>query len=116
MAKKEPQQRWEISLPCSLEWDDRTTTGHVVNLSLRSALITLVDVVPPEGSPLILILQTDQGEVRFEGKMGPRIVHAGWEARDQIGIGLLGIEFQEPQQAVQEKLGRLIPALSGNGD
>ena len=116
MAEKDQYQRWEVSLPCSIEWDDRTISGTVVKLSLQSALITLVDVVPPEEAPLILILQTDQGEVRFEGKMGPKVVHAGWEPRDQVGIGLLGIEFQEPHQAVKAKLSRVIPALSGNDD
>ncbi|MEE2840466.1 MAG: hypothetical protein VYC91_08025 [Acidobacteriota bacterium] len=76
----------------------------------------LVDFVPPREAPLTLILQTDQGEVRFQGKMGPRVVHAGWEPRDQVEIGLLGIEFQEPQQAVEEKPGRLLPPRSGNDD
>ena len=56
MAERDQHQRWEVSLPCSLEWDDRTTTGTVVNLSLQSALITLVDVVPPHETPLTLIL------------------------------------------------------------
>ena len=65
---------------------------------------------------MTLILQTDQGEVRFQGKLGPRVVHAGWEPRDQVEIGLLGIEFQEPQQAVEEKPGRLLPPRSGNDD
>ena len=116
MAERDQHQRWEVSLPCSLEWDDWTTTGTVVNLSLQSALITLVDVVPAPEAPLTLILQTDQGEVRFQGKMGPRVVHAGWEPRDQVEIGLLGIEFQEPQQAVEEKPGRLLPPRSGNDD
>ena len=62
MAEKDQYQRWEVSLPCSIEWDDRTLSGTVIKLTLRSALITLVDVVPPEGAPLILTLQADQGE------------------------------------------------------
>ena len=113
---KEKDQRWEISIPCSIEWDKRTITGTAVNVSLESALITIVDVVPPEGALLILILQTDQGEVRFEGKMGPKVIHAGWEPKDQVGIGFLGVEFQEPRQDVNKKLSRLVPALSGNDD
>jgi hypothetical protein len=113
---EEKDQRWEISIPCSIQWDDRTMTGTVVNISLESALITIVDVVPPEGALLILILQTDQGEVRFEGKLGHKVVHAGWQPKDQLGIGLLGVEFQDPRPEVKKKLSRLIPALSGNDD
>ena len=116
MAEKDQYQRWEVSLPCSIEWDDRTLSGTVVKLTLRSALITLVDVVPPEGAPLILTLQADQGEVRFEGKMGPKVVHAGWEPRNQVGLGFLGVEFEEPYEVVKEKLHRFIPAPSENDD
>jgi hypothetical protein len=113
---EEKDQRWEVSIPCSIEWGDRTTTGTVVNISLESALITIENVVPPEGTVLILILQVDPEEVRFKGKMGPKVVHAGWEPKNQVGIGLLGVQFQEPRQDIMKKLSLLIPSLSENDD
>ena len=109
MTEKDKDQRWEVSIPCSLAWEDRSTTGTVVNLSLHTALVTIVDIVPPEGTSSTLTLETDQGEVHLQGRMGPKVVHAGWEPRDQMGIGLLGINFEESPEEIRQKLGPLIP-------
>lgn len=109
MTEKDQDQRWEVSIECSITWEDRATTGTVVTLSLQSALVTIVDIVPPEGSPCTLTLETDQGEVPLQGRMGPKVVHAGWEPKDQVGIGLLGIDFEGSPDEIREALGPLIP-------
>ena len=91
-------------------------TGTITSLSFSGALIIKVDVVPPEGTLLVLTFQTEKGQVRLKGKLMSTVVHSGWAIRKELGVGLFGIEFQEPIQKIKEKLTPVLQPLSDKDD
>ena len=117
MAKESPKgledrdrrrfHRWEVSIPCTVEWEDTIIRGQIANLSYGGALITQVNAVPSEGARVLLTFQTRVGGVRLKNKLVARVVYVILEAMEKssIGsIGLFGVEFEEPPEQVKGKL------------
>ncbi len=98
-------RRWETCLPCTVEWGDTTVRGRLANLSLGGALITRMNPVPPEGTPVFLTFQPDGGEFRLKGKLVSRVVHVSLEAMEDLNFGSFGVEFEEPPEEVKVQLG-----------
>ncbi len=114
MAKESPKgledwdrrrfHRWEVSIPCTVEWEDTIIRGQIANLSYGGALITQVDVIPPEGARVLLTFQARVGGVRLKSKLVARVVYVNLEAMEELIIGSFGVEFEEPPGQVKAKL------------
>ncbi len=98
--------RWEVSIPCNVEWEDTIIRGQIANLSYGGALITQVNAVPSEGARVLLTFQARVGGVRLKNKLVARVVYVILEAKEVIigSIGSFGVEFEEPPEQVKTKL------------
>jgi len=98
-------RRWETCLPCTVEWEDTTVIGRLANLSLGGALVSRMNPVPPEGTPVSLTFQPNGEEFRLKGKLVSRVVHVSLEAMEDLHFGSFGVEFEEPPEQVKVTLG-----------
>ncbi len=99
--------RWDVSIPCTVEWEDTITRGQIANLSYGGASITQVNDVPSEGARVILTFQTRVGGVRLKNKRVARVVYVFLEAMEELIIGSIGsfrLKFEEPTEQVMGKL------------
>ena len=53
--------RWDVSIPCNVEWEDTIIRGQIANLSEGGASITQVNAVPSEGARVLLTFHTRVG-------------------------------------------------------
>ncbi len=94
--------RWEVSIPCNVEWEDTIIRGQIVNLSNGGALITQVNALPSEGARVLLTFQARVGGVRLVA----RVVHVMLEVMEELiigSIGSFGVEFEEPPEQMKGK-------------
>ncbi len=99
--------RWEVCIPCNVEWEDTIIRGQIANLSYGGALITQVDALPSEGARVLLTFQTRVGGGRLKNKLVARVVYVILEAMEELisgSIGSFGVEFEEPPEQMKGKL------------
>ncbi len=95
--------RWEVCIPCTVEWEGTIIRGQIANLSNGGALITQVNAVPSEGARVLLTFQARVEEVRLVA----RVVHVMLEAMEELisgSIGSFGVEFEEPPEQIKGNL------------
>ena len=96
--------RWEVSIPCTVGWEDWIIKGQIVNLSFGGALIAQASAVPPEGALIVVTFQAEKGKVVMEGKINARAVHTISGEVEEGKVGSFGVKFVEPTEAVRSKL------------
>lgn len=96
MAEKRKFHRWPCSLKCSCKSETIEFTGTIVGLSFDGACIAEPSAIPPEGSDLIVYVQTPEESV----SIGAHVVYQT-EGMDQIGL-----QFYGP---VEERSQKLLP-------
>ncbi len=103
--------RWEVSIPCTVEWGDMLIRGQIANLSYGGALITKVDAVPPVGALVVVRFQVEEEKMELEGRLTSRVVHTAQEIIEGGQVGSFGVEFQETEEEVRSKLSPVFRAL-----
>ena len=117
MAKESPKgledrdrrrfHRWDVSIPCNVEWEDTIIRGQIANLSYGGASITQVNAVPSEGARVLLTFHTRVGGVKLKNKRVARVIYVILEAMEELIIGSIGsfrVEFEEPTEQVMGQL------------
>ncbi len=105
-------ERWEVSIPCTVRWDDWVIEGQIANLSLGGAMIIRVNAVPPKGALVMIAFQVKTQEVMLKGKLTSRVIHTISEAIEDLNIGSFGVEFQDPPEKVKARLEPVFRAVS----
>jgi len=116
MKERRRFKRSAVSIPCTVYWHDHVIRGQIANLSLGGALIVRLSAIPPEGASIILTFQAEKGEIELKGKLTSRVVHTVSESIDRGEIGSIGVEFQEPPEAVRSQLNPVFLALGATED
>ncbi len=111
MEERRRFKRSAVSIPCTLYWHDHIIRGQIANLSLGGALIIRLSAIPPEDASVILTFQAEKGEVELKGKLTSRVIHTVTESIEQGEIGSIGVEFQDPIEAVRSQLNPVFRAL-----
>ena len=78
-------------------------TGNITNLSLSGAFISHASETLPEGSPVILALQSKQ-DIKSKVIIGSRIIHSSQEVGGEDQINSFGVKFEESLSEVSDKL------------
>ena len=111
MEDRRQFERWEVSIPCTVRWDDWVIEGQIANLSLGGAMITRVSAVPPKGALVVIAFQVRRQEVMLKGKLTSRVIHTILEVIEDLNIGSFGVVFQDPPEEVKSKLAPFFPAF-----
>jgi len=102
-------ERWETSIPCTVEWEGWSTTGRITNLSFGGALIKRVDATPPEGTRAIIRFEVKKEGLRLKGSLVAKIIRIFQEFKEEgEGMVWLGVQFEGPAEEIKAQL---IPAL-----
>jgi len=78
-------------------------TGNITNLSLSGAFISHASETLPEGSPVILALQSKQ-DIKLMVAIGSRIIHSSQEVGGDHQINSFDVKFEESLSEVSQKL------------
>ena len=114
MKERRQFKRWEVSIPCTLEWGGSSTKGQIANLSFSGALIKRVNAVPSKDTPVILGFQVKKEQVEVECKLSARIVHRSRQLQESGDIIWLGVQFEESIEEVRAKLNPVFHAFASN--
>ncbi|MDA2924156.1 PilZ domain-containing protein [Acidobacteria bacterium AH-259-L09] len=109
-------KRWEILIPCTVEWQGSSTTGQITNLSFGGALIKQANAAPPKGTPVIVTFQVKKEPVELEGRLAGRIVHTFRQFTERGDIICFGVQFEEPVEEVRSKLIPVFQTFVGEVD
>ena len=111
MEERRRFKRSAVSIPCTLYWHDHIIRGQIANLSLGGAFIIRLSAIPPEDASVILTFQAEKGEVELKSKLTSRVIHTVTESIEQGEIGSIGVECQDPIEAVRSQLNPVFRAL-----
>ena len=102
-------ERWETSIPCTVEWEGSSTKGRIANLSFGGALIKGVDATQPGGTGAIMGLEGMKEGLRERGRMVAKIIRTFQEFKEEgKGMVWLGVQFEGPAEEIKSQL---IPVL-----
>jgi hypothetical protein len=105
-------ERWKTSIPCTLEWEGSSTSGHITNLSFGGALIKQVDALPAQGTTVVISFEINAEEVQLNGTLAARILRTVQQLSEEgEGMAWLGLYFEEPEEEVRSKLTPVFQAL-----
>ena len=108
MSNKRKSERFPVEIPCVVEWDDRLIEGKINDLSVGGAFITQANIVPPNNSFVVVTLGGEDAKMNLKGTVGSRVAHGFWEIASEDQIGSFGVEFQDPDPAIQSELTKFI--------
>ena len=78
-------------------------TGNITKLSLSGVFISHASETLPEGSPVILALQSKQ-DIKSMVAIGSRVIRSSQEVRGDDQINSYGVKFEESLSEVSDKL------------
>ena len=98
-------ERWETSIPCTLEWKGSSTTGLITDLSFGAALIKQVDGLPAQGTSVAIRFEFNENEVQLNSKLAARILRTVHQLSEEgEGIVWIGVHFEESEEEIRSKL------------
>jgi hypothetical protein len=87
MKERRRFPRYEVSIPCVVEWHHYSVTGQIIDLSLGGALIDCPTTLPPPGA--LVMVEFRHHKVRI-GKAISRVV---WVPE----LGRVGVQFEDAE-------------------
>ncbi len=103
-------QRWKVSIPCLVQWNDTAAQGTIINLSYSGAFIYRVTPVPQVGTLVLVTFQGVGRRFKLTGSLSSRIAHSILGGKE--GVGSVGVAFQKTAEEVQSLLSPTIRALT----
>jgi hypothetical protein len=88
-AEKRSSLRYEVYIPCSIQWQDRSYDACIHDLSKEGAFVE-TSAPAPEGSLVGILLRVAVAELQLEAT----VTHYGWYMTAVRNFDGLGVQFQ----------------------
>jgi hypothetical protein len=111
IIERRKSKRFEVSILCFVEWEQKISRGHITDLSLRGALITQVDFAPPDDALVQVEFEFDQQDLELAGVVS-RIVYSRWGKMGDRYSCSFGVEFERIPSEIQSKLNSILHSVS----
>ncbi len=111
IPERRKSKRFEVSILCFVEWEEKVSRGHITDLSLGGALITQVDFAPPDDAWVQVEFEFDQQDLELTGVVS-RVVYSRWEKMGDRYLCSFGVEFEKIPPEVQSKLTSILHSTS----
>lgn len=93
--------RMNVSIPCRVEWENKSVPGEIVNLSMGGAGINLHESIPDPNSQVLVEVELEDAPV----VLNARVIRRG---QSSVQRGFMAIEFQEVMPRLRSKLVHLL--------
>ena len=92
--ERRKNERWEVSIPCTVTYMGETTKGRITNMSLGGMLITeLTGPPPPEKAFIPVHCQVENQEIKIKASVDASVARSlSNNRRDEI-VGSIGAKF-----------------------
>ncbi len=92
--EKRKNERWEVSIPCTVTHMGETTSGKITNLSLGGAFITeLTGLIPLEGTIITVHCQVENQEIKIKASVDASVARSLSNIRSDEIVGSIGAKF-----------------------
>ncbi len=104
-------KRWSVSIPCVVVWKNEVVKAQITNLSPNGAFVNQTNLIPAEGTQVVVGFQVGQEEMRFTAKVNSKVVHSRWEITEDDQTVSFGLEFSGTQKEIESNLKSLVGTL-----
>ncbi len=104
-------KRWSVSIPCVVVWKNEVVKAQITNLSPNGAFVNHANLIPAEGTQVVVGFQVGQEEMRFTAKVNSKVVHSRWEITEDDQTVSFGLEFSGTQKEIESNLKSLVGTL-----
>ena len=108
--------RCEASIPCTVTYKGKTTTGKITNMSLGGAFITELATTPPEKAFITVAFEVvkialTQRNVEIKASVDSSVIRDLFDIQDDGIVGSIGVQFQDNSREVQSQLKSIMRLL-----
>jgi len=94
--EKRKNERWELSMPCTVTHMGETTRGRITNMSLGGVFITeLTGPPPPEKAFITVHCQVENQEIGIKASVESNIARSLSNIRSDEIVNSIGVSFQD---------------------
>ena len=104
-------KRWSVAIPCVVVWKNEVVKAQITNLSPNGAFVNQANLIPAEGTQVVVGFQVGQEEMRFTAKVNSKVVHSRWEITEDDQTVSFGLEFSGTQKEIESNLKSLVGTL-----